>query len=502
MSNELDVRRLLSFSQFYGLNPTLLDDYGAFDISLVSDLPLFIDPFLLFNSEKLEYKALHESIIRYVIFLRDKSITGGVNEGLLQNWYFFKEVKQNWLGFTEFGNGGHALGPEFADTLNKNLGRLFDPEQEDAITEGRHLEKVSLIRDGVGRDGISDFTTNLIKEYLLDYTQTFTLEHIKETDRRVFRVRKVRFNYETESWVEGTFTLPSLGDKADDFVILTPTDMLTCDDTWISRSDLIRGFWTIPEALRDAELRAQVENYLRQQLKHRPGKAPTQKERSAAAQATIDRFPEILDTYIALKEFDSDRAESVSTERVQRASQAFIHQLGLLVEDMKTHIGLPSGPPSSYTEALERVLAFKQYIENQDGYKLVNPEDRAFSTEKEVQLVFGLALIGSSFDVNREPNNGRGPVDYKLSKGAYDKSLIEFKLGSNTALKRNLEKQVEIYEKANRTKHSVKVIVNYTQQDEARVNRILQELNLNVDDHEEIVVIDARRDNKPTGSKA
>jgi hypothetical protein len=33
-----------------------------------------------------------------------------VNEALLYNWYVFKEVKQNWFGFTILGNGGSGLG--------------------------------------------------------------------------------------------------------------------------------------------------------------------------------------------------------------------------------------------------------------------------------------------------------------------------------------------------------------------------------------------------------
>jgi hypothetical protein len=32
----------------------------------VSDPPLFIDPFLLFNSDKPEYRRLHDSIIDYL----------------------------------------------------------------------------------------------------------------------------------------------------------------------------------------------------------------------------------------------------------------------------------------------------------------------------------------------------------------------------------------------------------------------------------------------------
>lgn len=40
------------FSDRFRVSPYVLDRYGAFDISVVSDLPLFIDPFLLFNSQK------------------------------------------------------------------------------------------------------------------------------------------------------------------------------------------------------------------------------------------------------------------------------------------------------------------------------------------------------------------------------------------------------------------------------------------------------------------
>jgi phosphopantothenate synthetase len=78
--------------------------------------------------------------------------------------------------------------------------------------------------------------------------------------------------------------------------------------------------------------------------------------------------------------------------------------------------------------------------------------------------------------------------------------LIEFKLGSNSQLKRNLEKQLPIYAAANRTRTSVKVIVYYTARDEKRVNKILKELKL--DGEKSIVLIDARSDNKPSASRA
>ena len=45
--------------------PETLDQYGAFNIALVNDLPLFIDPFLLFDSQDEKYRTLHDEIIKY-----------------------------------------------------------------------------------------------------------------------------------------------------------------------------------------------------------------------------------------------------------------------------------------------------------------------------------------------------------------------------------------------------------------------------------------------------
>ena len=98
------------FTDFFDVDPAVLEKYGAFNVSLVTDLPLFIDPFLLFNSKKKKYQELHTEIIQYLIFLRDKARDGSLDAGLLKSWYQFSEVKQNWLGFTTTGNGGSGLG--------------------------------------------------------------------------------------------------------------------------------------------------------------------------------------------------------------------------------------------------------------------------------------------------------------------------------------------------------------------------------------------------------
>ena len=48
--------------------------------------------------------------------------------------------------------------------------RYWEKTNED---KGKHLEKVCLLKEGVGKDNISDFITNLVKPYLCAYTEQF-----------------------------------------------------------------------------------------------------------------------------------------------------------------------------------------------------------------------------------------------------------------------------------------------------------------------------------------
>ena len=190
---EIQMSIKIYFSDFFDVCPTTLDEYGAFNVSLINDLPVFVDPFLLFNSDTEEYQKLHDEIVRYVSFLREMSAAGEISTGLLKNWYRFPEVRQTWLGYSKVGNSGSGLGQSFSSALNQNLHTIFRDFGEEQITKGSHLEKLCLIKDGVGKDNISDFTTNLIKGFLCNYTQTFAKEFIHPSRVRCVPVTHTKF---------------------------------------------------------------------------------------------------------------------------------------------------------------------------------------------------------------------------------------------------------------------------------------------------------------------
>jgi hypothetical protein len=486
------------FTDQFGLDPAVLEEYGAFNVSLVADLPLFIDPFLLFHSDDPEYQALHEGIIRYLVFLKDKAVAGGVvDKDLLKAWYCFPEVKQTWLGFSLTGNSGSGLGVNFATALHSNLHRIFSDFGSERVTKGSHLEKVCLIREGVGRDNISDFTTNLILGWLCEFTQRLAKSHLRADQIRRVAIHNARFNYHTEAWETGHYELPW---ASADYVILTPKDILTRDDTWINKHDLVTHFEDLPAAMPDGPLRAQVSNYFQRAIPRHRDKEPTHKELDRAAAETILQFPELIDYYIRYKEDHGEDAENLSLQKVYFTEQVFIRQMqelqGLLLH--LTPFYLVGG--NTHEEAHTRLAYLKDVIENKGGHRIFYSAGRPLQREQDLHVLYRLVWIGTPSDVSTEVNDGRGPADYKISRGARDKTIVEMKLAKNTHLKKNLERQAEVYQRASDAKGTIKVILFFTAEEEIKVKSTLRELGLL--GHQDVVLIDARNDNKPSGSVA
>lgn len=484
---------MVYFSDFFNVSEEKIEQFGALNISLINDLPLFIDPFLLFGSTKEEYKKLHEEILEYLEFLRAKSEEGEISDAQIKSWYVFREVKQNWLGYSLFGNGGSGLGMEFGKAMSDNMHYVF---KGNSITQTKHLEKVGLFQIGVGKDNISDFTTNLIKHYLLDYTEKYSNLYLEANQVKSVSVEKAYFDYEFERWMPKSFKLPYY---QDDYIILTPKDILTKDDSWINSNDLKGRFTTICNSISNDQLRSEIHNYFKSKLPFKKkGKVPTAKERNEAIQETLLQFPELLDYYIKSKELNKTAAKKESFDKIKWVEALFIKSVTSLINKLNVESDFYNEKGNSYDESIGRIHFLKDVIENKDGYRLFYVDGSPIKREKDLQILFRFTWYASPLDVNREPNNGRGPVDYAVSRGAKDKSLVEFKLASNTKLKSNIENQVKIYEKANGTNQSIKVIMFFTYSEYLSVKIILKELNLEND--KSIILIDARNDNKVSAS--
>lgn len=483
------------FSDFFGITPEDMADWDYFDVSLINDLPLFVDPFLLFNSEEQELQALHAEIIKYMRFLKGVAESSNVPKGLVSAWFTFREVKQNWLGFSQTGNSGHGLGMKFANSLVRNLSTVFRDFGEETVTKASHIEKLCLIRDGVGRDNISDFATNLIKGWLAEKTEVFARAMLKPEHCSMFPIEKAYFNYETTSWVTKRYYLPRFNN---DFVLLTPRRILTKDDSWINRSDLVDQYTAIASSLPDEDLRSQVNAYLVRVLPSDPN--AKESEIDEAISRAIERYPEVLDYYIKKKEETSEKASSEAATRRKQAERVFILQIRALVEQHLENTGFYQLGSNSREDAMRRLQYLKDVIENKGGHRAFYLDGTPVRRESDLQIMYRLTWFASVTDIAAEVNDGRGPADFVASRTALDKTVVELKLAKNTKLEQNLKRQAEIYSKASSATHApIKGIIYFTEAELHRVQGILSKLGLS--DSHDIVLIDAC-DNKPSASNA
>lgn len=479
------------FSDYFGVSHDIVESYGALDTALVCDNPAFVDPFLIFANPK--YKEQHNFIIRYMEFLRDKAVANTGNDlsnGDFQHYYKFPEVKQAWLGFSVDGNTGLGLGKDFAESLYKNLNRIFSNFGKEPITASAHIEKLCLIEEGVGVDKISDFTLNLIKDYILKYTQKFALQNIDSKYIKEFSVQKTSFNFKTGLWEDARFKLPFFeSGKKVDFVILVPQDILTRDETWISKNDFLDNDTRIFLSIDNEELRTKLNKFFHDNLLTKLDKNKkiiadeSKKSKKLALLKTVQEYPEVLDYYIKLKEEESSTALEEHVANPEEINFYFD------TEQIQSKLSAKKFEKiTSADDCVDRIKFFKQTLESNSGALII--KDMKVQ-EKQLQLMFKMTTFESLFDYNSEVNNGRGPIDFIVSMGAVDKTGIELKLASNTKLRQNLQNQGEVYQNDSHLKLVIKIIFFFSDDELEKVNRILTELNMSVDDRE-IFLIDCR----------
>lgn len=496
------------FSDTFNVSPEIIQEYGTVDISLVCDIPLFIDPLLIFNSEKKEYKNLHEEIIRYFHFLAVKAQVN-LSTQEIKTWFSFNEVKQNWLGYSLEGNGGSALGKDFSEFLARNIRFALN---NNGISRNRHIEKIMLLYEGSGKDKISDLTVNLIKGYLLNFTETFALKYIDTKLLKVFPVDKAFFNYETESFVSKEYSLPCIVDKTgkSDYVLLTPFDILREDEPAINRNNYFRSHERIRDSIDNDVLKVQVDNYIweavaryeesQREKRKKVNERTVRRIELEAFEELTREYPQLYDYYVKLRESDTEEIKMTSLIELNTQIAKIIINSKQIINVFNENEYSGFEGLTAQEEAINRLRFFKHIIEDCDAYRNFYVDGKCIALENDLQRMFKLVWYGTSFKADFETNNGRGPADVIVSKGQSNQCIIEFKLASNSQLPHVFE-QVSIYEKANNAEGSVIAIFYFTEQQLDKTQRMLRDLGHEDKIGESVFLIDCRNDNKPSASK-
>jgi len=103
-------------------------------------------------------------------------------------------------------------------------------------------------------------------------------------------------------------------------------------------------------------------------------------------------------------------------------------------------------------EIAKIIAAFKKFIEDNSGWRLLWNDNGKAKHEEAAQLVF-LGIVkhycaANNIDVTREADIGRGPVDFKVSQGHQFRALIELKKANNSKYWNGLHRQLPKYQDA------------------------------------------------------
>lgn len=497
------------FSERFQVDSNLVKAYGAIDISLVCDIPLFIDPMLIFNSDKSTYQSLHQEFIQYFHFLYTKSKQGLSNKEI-DAWFNFSEVPNNWLGYSLVGNKGLALGRQFANFLYNNIEFALNTNY---ISKTQHIEKAMLLYEGSGKDKISDLTVNLIKRFLCEYTEEFAKEYISPDLCRTIPVEKAYFNYETESFVSREYTLPFVYNEKErvEYVLLTPFDILREDEPAINREDFYKSHERIRAVIENDTLRTYVNNYIGQavrqyeenQKKNRRAikENSIQKVERNAFKEIVKEYPELYDYYIKLQEANTYEIKRQCMQELNKQLEKLLLASKNLISLFVSSKYVFEENVSAREEAKRRLAFFKHIIENCDGYKNLYVKGEQIAKENDLQRLFRFVWYGTNFKVDSESNNGRGQTDFIVSMGRHNQNIIEFKLASNSTLS-HVFTQVKIYEAANCTEGSLIAIFYFSSKEYQIAQQVVIDAGYENMINESIFLIDCRIDNKASASIA
>ena len=131
---------------------------------LEEDIPLYVDPFLLWKSPSFQDNGLHQLILGGFNNL-GALVRAGDTEDAVQQLIGASECDEVGLG-TSASKRGTRIGRAKAEEILSLFQRI--PYYRDHGF--RHVEEVALFVDQFGKDRISDIACNFIKSFLIDYT--------------------------------------------------------------------------------------------------------------------------------------------------------------------------------------------------------------------------------------------------------------------------------------------------------------------------------------------
>lgn len=425
-----------------------------FDPLLTLDTRLYIDPFLIFQDEFGPFLGAHAELVSFYDIAFQLVAEAGEHK-LSHPWnkaisiLGTPEVEELCLGVTASGTRGAGASRGkarlIADALHKAI--------QFGLASPHHFETVQLFQKDIAEDTISDAVGNILRHRFAEYTRLVCEEYGIPTERRPhFRGR---FNPHTRRW-ERIFVDAPINPFSGKQVLLVPKHYLRPMPT-LNPDD----FWGYCYDQNAQELRTELGEEISRNVNK-----DVILEKALLDYASVEEFVAFLERVGgAPYDLESDPKGLVK----------WYHKTKEFVQE--NPVSLAFRDVSDFPIFVQKLVSiFKNYVENQGGWELIYNDDGRPKSESACQRLFlGIVrhyCLANNIEVSPEVNIGRGPVDFKLSRGASMTALIEMKLAKNTKFWHGIEKQLPKYLQAEDVKVGHFLVIAFNEADVERLSNI------------------------------
>lgn len=437
--------------------------HGVFNGFVDRDANFYIVPHLLQNTKILEFEASYEKYKNHfadiVKLLRHSKITDDKFFRETVKKFIFHEIAHFGLGYSKTGKKGSGIGEVLARKITITTSEIVQAGIEDPEI----FELIGLLEEGIGADRISDMLLSILDDDFLLYTHNIA--------------QKLKLPTQTYTHIGTTYLIPHYEGEP---VVFVPEEFLVALPIALDRDDISR-VCAHNEELRNrvnriiAKGMGQGNTITKQQFKNLILKEPE------LAKELVKLIKEKINTPY---DFDEDPVGELIWKDL---ACEFSSNYPIEIDKKVSPINIVKMICEKYQDLIENNGLFK-FFHNADG----THKNEAFAQ----MLFFAIAesyCQANNLDLSPESNAGRGPVDFKISRGSEVKVNVEMKLSTNRLL-HGYQSQLPIYDKAEKTNNSIFLIILLYNQDMRKVREVLsyKRRNETVDKKlPDIVVVDA-----------
>lgn len=447
------------FSEEFDVVRGASDDW--LDITLPLDTALFVDPFLIYGDSGSHWEGAHDRLIdffNFAIASMTKAYDGrrfdrnSPHYDVAKRLFVFPEPAEFCLGY-----GDTPMGTGASRVLRKAMLEAAETTIKLGIKSLKHFEELTLFRDQIGADRISDVVCNVLKREFIEYTHDVMDRHELFDNAEEFVVPHASWSRESAGWLNpherllvNPYTPRRIG------VLLVP-------ERFLRKLPMVDpyDFWDWAFFNENENIRGQFNFDVGQGVK---------KSKEIARLAA--RNPRLVRKYV--RRFEREPSSPYDVDRDPGGELTWYDAAKALLASL----GPPTKPldEDKFCEFIEMLIdKVTDAIENRQLTDLLWLPNGSPRDEKSVQKLVSATLLGyceeNDIDLTPESNAGSGPVDFKLSQGWKKRAIIEVKLANNSKFWSGLKKQTIQYMKAENVKCGYFLSVQFSEADMSNERR-------------------------------